>query len=282
MAARRGRRSGRDDDRRGGRRTRPPGRETGGQQKAGRSTPIIIGAVVLVAVGIVVALMMGGGSGPGEKRGTGAGRKPAVATLRPPSGPITVNGEGGDWSGIEPLWQEAGGTGRGSFGTGIDVKQVRFAKDDEKLYVFLHCSPSVAVRSAAKATSGELCNIYLDTDGDPATGCSEVQAFEYGTISGYEVKLWVPLGVRKATGEPESPYVACTITKAQAGKFKLDGIDYDSANDPSVVNHGAGGVELALPLAQLGLTSGRLRVLISESTHSFDKIGYSEGILNAK
>jgi hypothetical protein len=282
MAARRGRRPGRDVDSRAGRRSRPPEREAVRQQKGGRSTQVIIGVVVLAVVGFVVSLMMGDGPGPGRKRGTSAGRKPAVATLRAPRGPITVNGDGGDWSGIEPLWQEAGGTGRGQFGDGIDVKQVRFSKDDEKLYVFLHCSPSVAERFAAKATSDELCDIYIDTDGDPSTGCMDVLGFEYGTISGYELKLWVPLGVRKATGEPESPFVACTIVKAQAGEFELGGKDYDSANDPSVISHGADGVELALPLEELGLTSGRLRVLISESTHTFDKIGYSEGILNTE
>ena len=232
-------------------------------------------------------MIAGGSESPGFSPSNGqssnSGAEP-TRTLRVPETEIKLDGRAGDWAGIEPLWAEAGMPGSGSSGSALDIKQVYFTNDSKYLYVFLRTTPSVQERYDEKQASGNLCDIYLDTDNDAATGCKRVEGLDYGDISGYECKIWIPLGVYMGLGG-SGPYVSYDLgTPGEDGTFSGDSVmEQSSTEEGALIAHGTDGVELAVPLAKINMRSGMTaRVLLAESAHVFDKEGKSEGTVTIK
>ena len=195
---------------------------------------------------------------------------------------FTIDGLGEDWSGVEPVWAEAGAVGRGKFGDGIDIKNVMMQNDENYLYIFLQCSPSIDKRFEVTKTSGHLCDIYFNTDNDKSTGCSKVEAFEYGKIDGYEFKLWVPVGIAAGVGGQTCFVSYDLITPDEKGKFGFDSVASQSSEASGFIQHGADGVEICLPLDKLKLKSKTFGLLFQETADPFSAESFSEGSYTVK
>ena len=134
---------------------------------------------------------------------------------------ISVDGKASEWQGVDPVWEEGGAAGPGDFPGSIDIQQVYFSNDQDLLHVFLRVSPTVQERFADRGSSGELCDIFFDTDNDQATGCKDVDGFDYGKINGYEFRLWVPLGVQSSS-EASQPFVSYELQPVDtSGQFQV-------------------------------------------------------------
>ena len=192
---------------------------------------------------------------------------------------ISLDGKASEWQGVDPVWEEGGASGTGDLPGSVDIQQVHFRNDEDFLYVFLRTSPTVQKRFADTGSSGELCDVFFDTDNDSATGCTDVDGFDYGKINGYDFRLWVPLGVQSGS-EGSLPFVSYELQPADAsGRFMFNAvIASQSVDSNALIQHGEEGVEMAIPLEPLGVKPGStIRLLFKESVDPFDKQRYNEG-----
>jgi hypothetical protein len=218
-------------------------------------------------------------------------RKVDESEIRPkentPSGPtllFILDGSIKDWSGIEPIWNEGGAEGRGAFEHYVDIKQVYFKNDDRYLYVFMRCTPTVVERYKIHPYSGDIGDLYFDIDDDPATGSGKVldsDVFKGEKYRGYEVKVWIPIGVFSSSGR-SIPYTSYEVRLLENEKFSVQGIYMQkSFDEDDLIAHGPDGIELALPLDKLGIkTRTTIRVLLKEASHFSEEEGYSVGSFN--
>lgn len=193
--------------------------------------------------------------------------------------PISVDGEASEWQDVDPVWEEGGAPGSGDFPDSIDIQQVYFSNDEAFLHVFLRASTTVQERFEDIGSSGELCDIFFDTDNNSATGCKDVDGFDYGKINGYEFRLWVPLGVQSGN-EGIQPFVSYELMPTdESGQFMFDSVAASQSLEPNgLIQHGGEGVEMSIPLKSLGVKAGStIRLLFKESVDPFDKQRYNEG-----
>ena len=188
----------------------------------------------------------GCGTSPVDSDGSEEHRTPEPAKANLVS--ISVDGLASDWQGVRPVWEEGGAPGAGDFPDSIDIQQVYFSNDETFLHIFLRISPTIQKRFDDSANSGELCDIFIDTDNDSTTGCKDVDGFEYGKINGYEFKLWVPVGVR-ASNEETQPLVSYDLKPADAnGQFTFESVAASKSLEPdALIQHGDEGVEMSIP-----------------------------------
>jgi hypothetical protein len=197
---------------------------------------------------------------------------------------FTLDGSIKDWSGIEPIWNEGGAEGRGAFEHYIDIKQVYFNNDDRYLYVFMRFTPTIAERYKIHPYSGDIGDLYFDIDNDPSTGSGKVfesDKFKGEKYRGYEVKVWIPIGVFSSSGR-STPYASYEIRLLENEGFSVHGIyAQKSFDEDDLIAHGPDGIELALPLDKLGInTPTTIRVLLKETSHFSEEEGYSVGSFN--
>ena len=209
---------------------------------------------------------------------------PAENAPSEPTHLFTLDGSIKDWSGIEPIWNEGGAEGRGAFEHYVDIKQVYFKNDDRYLYVFMRCDPTVAERYKIQPYSGDIGDLYFDIDNDPATGSGKVfesDKFKGEKYRGYEVRVWIPIGVFSSSGQ-SSPCASYEVRLLENEKFSVHGIyKQASYSENDLISHGPDGIEFALPLDKLGIkTLTTIRVLLKESSHFSEEQGYSVGTFN--
>lgn len=133
---------------------------------------------------------------------------------------VNLDGKQDDWADVEPLWEEGGAEGPGAFAHHVDIKQVRFKNDNQYLYVLMRCSPTVVERFELKAAGGIICDLYFDIDDDSSTGSGKVAPFDSEKFKGFEVRVWVSIGV-DASSKGTLPYVAYEIRKLEDKKFSF-------------------------------------------------------------
>jgi len=192
---------------------------------------------------------------------------------------ISVDGKASDWQNVQPVWEEGGAAGAGDFPDSIDVQQVYFCNDEAFLHVFLRVSPTIQTHFDDTAVGGELCDIFLDTDDDSATGCKDVDGFGYGKINGYDFKLWVPVGV-SSSSDGIQPLVSYDLRRPDAsGQFMHESVAASRSLEPdALIQHDTEGVEMSIPLKSLDVKAGStIRLLFKESADPFDKKRYTEG-----
>ena len=202
----------------------------------------------------------------------------ALAAFAAEGAKFKIDGIKTDWI-SPPLLKEIGGTSRGSFSDGIDATQLYVSNDAQYLYLFIGTSPSFGARFKKNKSSGNFCVVYIDSDNNQSTGCSNVIGFRYGKINGYEYKVNMPIGIyfnQDGTGT----FATYSLTGVQDdGKFSaLEVIQEKSSHeDKDFIAHGKDGVECKIPLASLGVKSGStIKLLIAENIHIFKKEGYSK------
>ena len=186
-----------------------------------------------------------------------------------------------DWGEIEPLWEEGGAEGQGAWETNIDIKQVYFKNDNQYLYVFMKCSPTIEERSKIEKSSGIVGDLYFDTDNDPSTGGTYILMWDAEKYKGYEVRAWIPIGIETWSGET-TVYVGYELYMAEGGSFSgLEAYEQDSHKKGSLIAHGPDGIEMALPLDKLGIQMPTtVRVLLAESCNSGEEEGYDVATLS--
>jgi hypothetical protein len=193
---------------------------------------------------------------------------------------VVLDGVVDEWHGVAPIWYEAGVVGQGPSKSGIDIYHVYMTNDSENLYLFFCTRISLQARYDNTPTSGELCDLYFDTDNDPRTGCQDVDGFDFGKISGYELKAWIPVGVYSKATE-QGPYISYDLLRANGdGEFVMGtSLHSESSQDAgALITHGSDGVEMAIPLESLGAEPGSaIRLLIKEAVDPFAKERYSAG-----
>jgi len=205
-----------------------------------------------------------------------------------PSGPtllFTLDGSMTDWIGQEPLWRETGVEGRGPFEESIDIKQVFFKNDDKFLFVFMQLSPTIEERFKISGSGDIVGYLYLDTDNDPETGSSEVvkyAGFTEDKYRGYDVKVFLPVGVMSSSKGEKTPHVGYEIRSLDNTEFSaMSEFKQNSFSSQALIAHGKDGIEFALPLDKLGLQPPKVvRILLSEQSHFSKKEGFSIGLID--
>ncbi len=192
-----------------------------------------------------------------------------------------LDGNFEDWGEIEPLWDEGGAEGRGTRETNIDIKQVYFKNDDQYLYVFMKCSPTLEERFKVDDSGGIVGDLYLDTDNDPLTGGTYILMWDSEKYKGYEVRVWIPLGYETWSGE-KTMYVGYELYMAEAETFSgLGTFSQNTTKKGSLIAHGPDGIEMAFPLNRLGIQiPATVRVLLAENCNNGEEEGYDVATLS--
>ncbi len=217
---------------------------------------------------------------------------------------ISVDGSVSDWEDVSPLWQE-GGSPLEDPGFSIDVKQVRVTNDENTIFMLLSCVPTIAERLRRHPLPGKIGYLYLDVDNDRTTGTTDAELETYGYSNGYEFRLSLDVDIMRNEEGVARHCVRYVLEKLDREEVertleRLAGTRL--ANNPimrqvarkyllwSRVEEGCGnslqpgaqiasgedGVELAVPLKLLGLTTYKgIRLLLVEEAHDYDLDGYS-------
>jgi hypothetical protein len=193
---------------------------------------------------------------------------------------FTLDGKLGDWSGIEPLWKEAGMAGAGADKSSIDIQRVFFKSDSQYLYGFMQISPTIEDRFKISPTGDIIGDLFLDTDNNPGTGSAASETQESDKYKGYEVRVHIPVGVMSSEGK-SSPYVAYEIYTHEGGFYGINVADrQDTMSKGSLIAHGPDGIEFALRLDTMKLApAATVRILLQEYANTFEDTGYSVGQL---
>lgn len=240
--------------------------------------------VFCVVLGMALALFSGACK-KGEKAPEGTIPEEPVQTPAPSRAErakllFTLDGKLGDWSGIEPLWKEAGMAGAGADKSNIDIQQVFFKSDSQYLYGFMQISPTIEDRFKTSQTGDIIGDLFLDTDNNPGTGSAASETQESDKYKGYEVRVHIPVGVMSSEGK-SSPYVAYEIYTHEGGFYGINVVDrQDTMSEGSLIAHGPDGIEFALRLDTMKLVPATtVRILLQEYANAFEDAGYSVGQL---
>ncbi len=208
-----------------------------------------------------------------------------------PATKYAVNGAMDDWGEHTCVLTEAGKTGT-KFPNKIDVKQVHIDNDSSYLYVFLQCSPTPAQRYEVEQTSGGIMSLFFDIDNDRTTGSKGAEVhFHPDKQDGLEVGVQLEIFVTGEwrLGQGMSVHHGCgwkaSLWNADRQEFVdqddkdlLRHYPYSTEDTPELIADGKDGVELCIPLEQLGVQPGAtVRILLREAANSWgDKEGFNE------
>lgn len=181
---------------------------------------------------------------------------------------IQLDGTIGKWSDKKPAWDN-GPAPADQPPDKIHIGKVYFDNDGSFLYAFVQCSPSVADRFKETQFSGDIGGIFVDPDNNPDTGSAAEGHSTNPNDRGYKTKIYLALG---AVGDkPMAGYQLFRFT----GKYLEDNngfneevphSDQNSFDQNALIAFGKDGVELAIPLDQLGLRAGATaRIMIEPS-----------------
>jgi hypothetical protein len=140
---------------------------------------------------------------------------------------------------------------------GIHLKEFYYDNDNNYFYLFFKFKPTVQERWDKNHSSGDLGYLYIDTDANTNTGCSNVDADGTSTIPGAEIQIYFPIGFYMNEAG-SGCYVACETKRWDAAikSFAQTVRTEDSRENAPLIEHGKDGVEVAIPLADLGLVKG--------------------------
>lgn len=174
-----------------------------------------------------------------------------------------IDGCRDDWPSETQVVADLGGQGHGTFGNDIDIKEVCVDTDGTYLYVFLTCDPTIAERARSVSTSGILAYLYVDADRNPRTGASQPDSSGNKGMLGAEYQVWVPISasvtVTLGGAAPTRNVTADYCLKRweeQTERFGLTVRNESGLDQGSLVADGSDGVELAIPLGDLGCAPG--------------------------
>ena len=150
---------------------------------------------------------------------------------------------------------------------GIMLKEFYYDSDDNYLYLFFKFKPTLQERYDKTHSSGALGYLYIDSDMDTNTGCTD---FDTGgtspipgivsgtsTIPGAEFQIYFPIGIYMNSAA-SGCYVAYEIKRwdSTAKSFAQTVRIADSREGGTLIAHGKDGVEVALLLTDFKLAKG--------------------------
>ena len=193
----------------------------------------------------------------------GCGKAPEEAKAVPaPVLKYSIDGSFDDWQEFKTAWTETGKEGFGTFGGDIDIKQFHYCNDDQYLYLFLECNPTVQELFEETGAGGIVAYLYLDSDSDESTGATKPDLSGNSAMLGSDIQIWIPIGVYvqySATEEVETGcYVSYTLQRwsPQSEGFDTEVREESSRSMNSLIMHGKDGIEIAIPLSDLGKAKG--------------------------
>jgi len=184
----------------------------------------------------------------------------------PPTPPkYKVDGNFSDWANFETGWKETGVDWskvreEPSF-EGIDLKEFYYDNDDAYLYLFFKCVPTVQQRYEKQHAAGDLGYLYIDSDMNTNTGSTD-RGHGFAGFVGSDFEIYLPLGVyhrfSPTNGEQSGCYVCYELKRwdPSSKSFGQEVRKEESVTASPLIAHGNDGVELALPLSDLGLKKG--------------------------
>jgi len=192
-----------------------------------------------------------------------------------------LDGKADDWAGIAPFWEEGGAAGSGLSEYNIDIKQVYFKNDGQYLYVFMKISPTIEERFKIHPFGDIIGNLYFDTDSNPQTGSNAAENMESEAYRGYEIRVWIPVGVVSTSSGQSFPTVSYEIYTHEGSFHGINRADRQNSGDQgSLIAYGPDGVEFALRLEAMKLGApAAFRVMLDEHSNFGEEDGYSVGKL---
>jgi hypothetical protein len=192
-----------------------------------------------------------------------------------------LDGKADDWAGIAPFWEEVGPAGSGLGEHSIDIKQVYFKNDGRHLYVFMKISPTIEERFKVHPFGDIIGNLYFDTDSNPKTGSNAAEGKESDVYKGYEIRVWIPVGVVSSSSGESSPTVSYEIYTHEGGFYGINRADLQNTMDEgSLIAFGPDGVEFALRLEAMKLAApATFRVMLEQHATAAGEEGTSVGQL---
>ena len=190
----------------------------------------------------------------------GNSEQPDRANL--PNPMYTIDGLFDDWQKYRTGWEETGKEGRGDWGDDIDIKQLYYSNDDNYLYMFFRCKPSIEQRHAETKASGRFANLYIDSDSDKTTGVAETDSRGNVATQGADIEISIPIGTyvgfEVPAGAVECGFVTYSVRKwnPSSRSFDIEIREEMSMAPGSLIAHGSDGVEIALPLSDLNKARG--------------------------
>ena len=101
-------------------------------------------------------------SGCGQNTSTDKTNRKSVSVAGVPPGTIVIDGRANDWENVSAITPQVGLTDRGEMPPKIDLHSVKVTHDNKYIYFLLQAQPS----------GGGVVEIYVDADGEKATGTS--------------------------------------------------------------------------------------------------------------
>lgn len=182
-----------------------------------------------------------------------------LGTSLPPT-KYKIDGLFDDWKTHETIntdtgidWSKVVMTG---YYNGIHFRDFYEDSDSNYLYLFFKFKPSIQERYDRTHSGGALGYLYIDTDANTNTGCTDLDA-EGGTVSGSEIQIYFPIGIYMNL-ETNGCDVSYEIERWNSASKNFDETvrTADSRDSEGLIAHGEDGVEAALPLADLQVTGG--------------------------
>jgi hypothetical protein len=192
-----------------------------------------------------------------------------------------LDGKADDWAAIAPFWEEVGPAGSGLGEHSIDIKQVYFRNDAQYLYVFMKISPTIEERFKMHPFGDIIGNLFLDTDNNPQTGSNAAEGMESDAYKGYEIRVWIPVGVLTSSSGESSPTVSYEIYTHEGGFRGINRADLQNTMDEgSLIAFGPDGVEFALKLEVMKIAApASYRVMLDQHASAAGDQSYSIGQL---
>lgn len=191
----------------------------------------------------------------------------------PPSLRYKLDGCSADWRSFRRGWIEETlgfeGISKVPRGKGIAFKGCHYDNDQNYLYLFFMCTPTVQQEiERHRAEHGEssfkgqgLASLWIDVDGNNSTGASASKTTGLKVVTGSEIYIPLSCGIfwqSDRGAESRGNFLEFSVSKWNSEKNAFaDAVSrYSTRNDTPFIGHGVNGVEMAIPLKDLNLNKG--------------------------
>jgi hypothetical protein len=227
----------------------------------------------LLIIGLIIALIYG----RFDKDDKESGRAPLLQPLHKPPPPpplepipelvpephpelsIKLDGLFQDWQNYKVGWPETGKEG-GSFEHNIDIKEFYYKTDNNYLYLFFKCVPSILERYQKYGFSGIFAYLYIDSDSNKGTGATKIDHSGNSAMLGTEYRIWVPIWVSGTAEHGGRCGISYEMHKwdSSSKDFSIQIRKENPFLRPnSLIAHGDDGIEIALFLSDIKTSQGQ-------------------------
>lgn len=207
---------------------------------------------------------------------------------QPPSLKYKLDGSFVDWKTFQLGWLEDTvgfeGISREPRGKGIAFKGCYFDNDQNYLYIFYICTPTLrneierhhSEHGKSSFTCHGLGSLWIDEDNDVATGTPVSRRTQDERVPGAELYIQLSCGIFWQIVRGQESYGNCLDFDIKSWDSKMDSFGdavckYSSRDDAPLIGHGANGIEMAIPLKDLHLKKGNIFMLSTRESNGFTR-----------